>query len=603
MTRISHPLRRIQPQPVFESYLTPRDILHSPTACEKKEKEASGYNFIFYFMKCFRYSNCLVRAGNQRQAGRRYLYRVTCIGEYSLRTRRHTGNHMQTKQGKIPVLEGKGLSKAYGGIKVVDQIDITVHCGQIRAVIGENGAGKSTLMKMLTGIEQPTGGDILVHGEQVTLEGPGRANDLGIGIVHQELQLVPMLSVADNLMLVGPGNAPKTFRGSGAEQEYVRKQLQRVGLDVSPMTMVSKLSAAEAQLLEVAKALALDAKVLIFDEPTSALPKADVNRLLDLVEDLRERGRAILYISHHLSEIMRLADDISILRDGRLVGDRPKEEVDTEELIRLMVDRPVSLFADELHSLGSKVMMSCKDVSTGEVSALSFTLRSGEILGFAGLIGSGMHDAAQALCGDQPLAHGQLELEGKPVRFRSPAEAARMGVVLVPEERKLQGILPEQKVLDNFHVGRLWKFARGGILNTREMSHTADQLVKQFRVRLRSTGQAINTLSGGNQQKVVVARCVQVQPKVLILSEPTRGVDVGAKADIHQMILELASQGTSIIIVSSEMEEVLTLSHTIAVFSEGRMAGTLTREEASPTAVMTLATPVKHQQLESEYAY
>ena len=488
-------------------------------------------------------------------------------------------------------LEGSALTKTYNGVTVVSDIDIAVEPGRIRAVIGENGAGKSTLMKMLTGIVQPSSGEIRVNGRAMVFPTPGDALDAGIGIVHQELQIVPMLSVADNLMLVGGPKAPNTYRGSPSERSFVTEQLARVGLDVKPRTLAARLSAAEAQLLEIAKALALDSKVLIFDEPTSALPPNDVERLLTLIEELRAEGHAILYISHHLSEIQRIADDITVLRDGGLVGHFPGTDLDTEDMIRLMVDRPVSLYGNMLPEPSTDQVLEVDGLASDFVSGLNFTLNRGEIIGFAGLIGSGMHDAAMTLVGEQRQIAGRVTVKGRPVRIQNPAAAAMAGIVIVPEERKLQGILPEMSVQENFHIGRHTLFNRGLLLSYSEMKKRAQDLVKAFKVRLAALGQPISTLSGGNQQKVVVARCVQSAPDVLILSEPTRGVDVGAKDDIHQLVLDLARSGTAVIVVSSEMEEVLALSHKVAVFSAGEMVRILPHTEADPTTVMRLATP------------
>lgn len=488
-------------------------------------------------------------------------------------------------------LEGQGLSKNYSGVTVVRDIDIAVEPGRIRAVIGENGAGKSTLMKMLTGIVQPSAGSIRCKGVPVTFQTPGDAMAAGVGIVHQELQIVPTLSVADNLMLVAGDAIPKTWRGSPSERTFVNAQLKRVGLDVKPTTLAASLSAAQAQLLEIAKALALDSRVLIFDEPTSALPPNDVERLLALVEGLRDDGHAILYISHHLNEIKRIADDITVLRDGQLVGHYPCADLSTDDMIHLMVDRPVALYGNMLSDHGEDEILQVEGLTSEHVANIGFSLRKGEIIGFAGLIGSGMHDAAQTLVGEQKWLRGSVSVNGKPVRFRSPAQAAEAGIVIVPEERKIQAILPDMSVQENLHIGRHEKFRDNGLLSPKTMRSKAEDLVKIFKVRLASLSQPISTLSGGNQQKVVVARCVQSDPEVLILSEPTRGVDVGAKDDIHQLVLDLAKAGTAVIVISSEMDEVLALSHKVAVFSAGEMVGLLPREDATPQNVMKLATP------------
>ena len=492
-----------------------------------------------------------------------------------------------------PVLEGRGLTKSYAGVTVAENIGVSVGAGRIRAVIGENGAGKSTLMKMLTGIVHPNAGEILIDGQQVVLSSPREAIRRGVAIVHQELHHVPMLSLADNIMIERPSAAPRGRRGSRSELAFAAKYLRRVGLDADPRMRAGDLSAAEAQLLEIAKALALEPKAIIFDEPTAALPPSDVRRLLDLIGDLRRSGLAILYISHHLSEVLELADDISVLRDGALVADMANDGVGEDDLIRAMVGRSVSLYDLTPPDHGKGAVLKVADAASHDVSGLDFELREGEILGFAGLIGSGMHDAAQLLCGDKQLLSGSITIRGKSLKASSPSEAARSGITVVPEERKTQGIVPSMPVVDNLHLGRYRRYASRGLLSPRRMREGAANLIREFRVRTASQAQPISTLSGGNQQKVVVARAVQADPDVLVLSEPTRGVDVGAKDEIHQLLFERAASGVAIVVVSSEMDEVLALAHRVAVFSAGKMAGLLDRRDATPERVMALATPAR----------
>lgn len=493
-----------------------------------------------------------------------------------------------------PLLQAMGLTKRYSGVTVVKGVDIAVQAGSIRAVIGENGAGKSTLMKMLTGDVRPDGGQILLDGQAVQFNTPREANLQGIAMVHQELQLIPTLSVLDNLMLVNPPEAAHIRRRGRQEVEFTERQLAKVGLNINPKMAVSSLSVAQSQLLEIAKALTLNARVLIFDEPTSALPLHEVEQLLQLVESLRAKGHAILYISHHLSEVLRLADDITVLRDGNLVGEFRRGEAFEADLIELMVMRPVSQYTNARPPIKPEVVLRADQLETKDVRDITFELRRGEILGFSGLMGSGMQRAALALYGNVPLKSGSLWMNGRKTRFKSPVDAVRAGLVLVPEDRKLDGIIPDGSVNDNFHLGRMDQFLSLGLLNRRRMRQASKGLVSRFGVSLHSLQQPIKTLSGGNQQKVVVGRCVQNNPQVLILCEPTRGIDVAAKDDIHRHILKLAASGASIILVSSEMDEVLALSHRVAVFSEGVMVGILTEGEANRVNVMSLATPKRN---------
>ncbi len=484
-----------------------------------------------------------------------------------------------------------GLTKTYGKITVVKAVDLQLNAGEIHAVVGENGAGKSTLMNMMAGVTPPTEGTISIDGQRKDMPTPRSAAEAGIAIVHQELQVVQSLSIADNIMLVRPPAAAGALRGSKREYEFVSKLLARVGIKRNPGVKTAQLSAAEAQLLEVAKALALEASFIIFDEPTSALPPAEAESLLTLVEGLRDEGHGILYISHHLSEITRIADQISVLRDGNLVGNLSRADADIDRIIHLMVDRPVSLYANDLSAPGERIVFEAEDAATPKVSGLTFKIRSGEILGFAGLIGSGMHEAALAVAGGDRLISGFFRIGGEKVFYRSPYQAARCGISLVPEERKEQAIIPEMSVHDNLHVGRYGLFAQKGVLNLARLRRRTDELVNDFNIRIASRSQAVCTLSGGNQQKVVVARCVQADPNLLVVCEPTRGVDIGAKDEIHRRIIRLASEGKAIIVVSSELDEVLALSHRVAVFSEGRMAGLLEKDDATPQQVMHIATP------------
>lgn len=498
---------------------------------------------------------------------------------------------LSTGHATTPILRTVGLTKQYSGITVVDSVNIEVVRGTIRGIIGENGAGKSTLVKMLAGDVTPSAGAIYLNEQPVVFDSPRAANLSGIAMVHQELQLVPMLSIIDNLMLVNPPDARRIRRRTRNEIDYVASQLARVGLKVSPKLPVTALTVAQAQLLEIAKALALNAKVLIFDEPTSALPPKEADHLLQLIEGLRTEGHAIIYISHHLAEVRQLADYITVMRDARAVGDVGRDEATEADLIRLMVDRPVSAYATNEIPIGQEVVFEADRVATDAVRDVSFTLRKGEILGFAGLMGSGMQEAASVLCGDVQVKSGSLFVRGERVVFKNPYDATRVGVVIIPEDRKLDGIVPDASLDDNFHIGRMQRFVSHGLLQRRVMLSASRKLAMQYGVHYHSLTQPIKSLSGGNQQKIIVGRCVQTHPDVLILCEPTRGIDVGAKGEIHEHILKLAAAGTAIILVSSELEEILALSHRVSVFCEGAMVGILDRQQANPISVMSLATP------------
>lgn len=492
-------------------------------------------------------------------------------------------------------LRATRLSKAYDGVTVLSEADVGISAGRVRAIVGENGAGKSTLLRILAGVTAPSTGAITINGRTVHFPGPAAATANGVVMVHQELALVPGLSVADNLMLGRPQGAPWRRRGSRAERRYAGEALARVGASLSPDTLVRDLSVAQAYLVEIAKALVLNAQFVLFDEPTAALPRGASEEILRRIRDLRDQGCGIAFVSHRLNEVLAIADEITVMRDGRIVGDfvnDPAAPLAEEALIRLMVDRPVGLYRAERPVPGDTVVLDVRGLTTRAVTDVSLAVRAGEIVGLAGLVGSGRSETALAIAGADRVADGEIELMGSLVTGRSVSAMRRSGIVLVPEDRKHQGIVSGLSVHENLHIGNLDRFVWLGLLRTRELRKASDESKTLFDIRLRSLLQPIETLSGGNQQKTILARAMEIQPKVLILDEPTRGVDVGAKDEIHRQILNLAHQGTGVILISSELEEVLALSHRIYVFAEGRITGELDNaNEISPDDVMRLATP------------
>jgi ABC-type sugar transport system ATPase subunit len=487
------------------------------------------------------------------------------------------------------LFEARGMTKSYDGIPAVRGVDVSVEEGEVRAVIGENGAGKSTLMKMLTGAVEPDEGEIRIAGVVHTFRSPRQAMNAGIAIVHQELQLAPTLSVLDNLLLVRPPEARLLRRGSRLERSYVRSVTKRVGLDVDPDTPVLSLTTAQSQMLEIAKALSLNARIIVFDEPTAALVATESERLLSLIEALRADRHGILYVSHSLEEIMRIADNVSVLRDGQLVSDLSRSEANRDDLILAMVDRPGTHSRREPAPFRSDVTLSAVNLSSKRVRDVTLELHAGEILGFAGLAGCGMCEAALALCGAERVTGGTLAIAGRPVHFQTPRDALNSGCSLVPEERKREGIVPDLSVCENLHLGRLHRHTRYGVIDHHVLQRAADALMVRFQITPNTLNQRVANLSGGNQQKVLLARAVQTDPSVLVLLSPTRGVDVVAKNNIHSVILELASAGMAVVLSSPEIEEVLALAHRVAVFSGGRMVGILSREEATPVRIMQLA--------------
>jgi ABC-type sugar transport system ATPase subunit len=491
------------------------------------------------------------------------------------------------------LLQATGMSKSYDGVEVLTNASIELGVGRVRSIVGENGAGKSTLTRIISGVTSPDHGSVILDGESVTFSGPAAAAARGIVMVHQELALVQGLSIADNIMLTRPPDGPWRVRGSHAERRFVVAALARVGLRLSPSTLVGELSVAQAYLVEIAKALVLRARVIIFDEPTAALPGDASAMILNQIRELRDSGCSIVFISHRLGEVLEISDDITVMRDGRIVADF-SETVSEEDLIRLMVDRPVGLYRAQRHPRGQSVVLEVSALTTRRITDVSFVARSGEIVGLAGLVGAGRTETALAISGADHVRSGSVRLLDRDITGQSVAKVRHAGVVLVPEDRKQQGIVQGLSVHENLHIGNLGGFLRFGLLRNKELRRASDNSKTMFDIRLRSLYQPIETLSGGNQQKAILARAMEIKPKVLILDEPTRGVDVRAKDEIHKLVLQLAAQGTAVILISSELEEVLALSHRVVVFAEGWVTGQLDNTETvSPEAVMRLATPKK----------
>ncbi|MBZ9936476.1 sugar ABC transporter ATP-binding protein [Mesorhizobium sp. BR1-1-16] len=487
----------------------------------------------------------------------------------------------------MPLVQLRNISKTFAGIKVLKNVDFDVRSGEVHALLGENGAGKSTLIKILSGFHHPDeGGEIVVNGAPVAFSAPRDARSAGIATVYQELLLFPDMTVAENIFI---GHAPRA--GFALDWNEMRRRarallddLDSPDLDVD--ARVGGLSVANRQRVEIAKALSQDARLLIMDEPTASLADADVRRLLDVVRRLRERGVAIIYISHRMPEIFALADRVTVLRDGALIGTRPIAEVDDAALVSMMVGRSIDqLFPKVTVPIGAPVLelrnVSFKD----EVRDISLVLRAGEILGIAGLVGSGRTELALTIFGITPATSGEILLNGSPVVIRSPEQARDIGIAYVPEDRGLQGLVKAQTIRENVSMALLSRISKASIVNRALESSMARDAITRFGIRARGPEQRAGQLSGGNQQKVVLAKWVATNPKVLIMDEPTRGIDVGAKSEIHALMCKLAGEGLAVIMISSELPEVLGMSDRILVMNGGRMVKTFDRSEATPDVV------------------
>jgi ABC-type sugar transport system ATPase subunit len=487
---------------------------------------------------------------------------------------------------RAPLVEFRGVSKHFTGVDAVVGVDLAVARGEVHAVAGENGAGKSTLMNLLAQRERPSSGEIRLAGERVAFHGPRYAQRLGIAMVHQELALFPHLSVADNLALA----FDKAFwLRRRRESATARALLEEVGLHVGPRRLVSSLSVGEQQLLEVAKAVAVDAKVVIMDEPTAALGSAEIDVLFSVIERLRRDGAAVLYVSHRLDEIFRLADRVTVMRDGRLVQSLPAASLDEHRLVELMVGRKLeNLYAKPDTEVG-EVVLSVRNLSRrGALHECSLTVRAGEIVGLAGMIGSGRTELARAIYGAEPADAGAIELDGRRIAPRSPNEAMRAGITYLTEDRKRDGLLLNRSVAENITLARVP--GAFGMRNVHREEEIAARRVAQLRIKTPSTGRPVRLLSGGGQQKVLAARALETSARVLIFDEPARGIDIGAKAELFALIGELAEQGQAILMISSYLPELLNMCDRIVVMRDGRTVGELERGEFSELTVGALAT-------------
>ncbi|MBR22626.1 MAG: sugar ABC transporter [Leifsonia sp.] len=485
-------------------------------------------------------------------------------------------------------LRAQGLTKSFGGTTVVDNVDLVVRSGEVLCLLGENGAGKSTVAKMLSGVVRPDSGSMTIDGDHYDPHNPAQAIHAGVGLIHQETNLVPQLTIAENVFL---GRQPT--KGGRIDMRHMRdvavRTLRRLGSDLHPDTLVSQLSVADLQKVEIAKALALDAKFLLLDEPTATLGYEDAEQLFTVVEQLRAEGVGFVFISHRLEEIARIGSRIVVMRDSRRVTHWDTADIEQDRLVEAMVDRPVDRIFPDPDPHTGEVVLSVTGLSRdGAFRDVSFDVHAGEIVGIAGLVGAGRTEVARALFGAERADSGTISIDGHRLDIRSPRDAIRAGIVLVPEDRKHEGLLLDQSVAENIVGASMDRATTAGILLPGKISTIVKRMTASLELKGRPE-QAARTLSGGNQQKIVIAKWLLTEPKVVIFDEPTRGIDVGAKEAVYQLITDLARGGASVIVISSELPEVLGLSHRIVVLSRGRVTGTLPRAEATQESTMALA--------------
>jgi ribose transport system ATP-binding protein len=486
-----------------------------------------------------------------------------------------------------------GISKRFPGVVALDSVDFDAGASEVVGLVGENGAGKSTLMKILAGLHRPDAGEIRLRGEAVAIHAPSDAAQLGIGVIHQELEVIDNLDVAGNVFLgrEPAWGGPLRLLDRRSIYEQTKGYLARLGVDIPVRTPVHRLSTAQQQLVAIARAFSMHAKVLVMDEPTSSLTLSDTERLFQVIRDLRAGGVTVIYISHRLGEIEALADRVFVLRDGRNAGALARGEIARDRMVRMMVGREVTHDAAGAAPIDSPVALDVQELRTRRYPgrSISMSVRKGEILGVAGLIGAGRSELAAAICGGEPRVSGRVLLEGAPLAIRSPRDAIAHGIYLVPEDRRRAGLVIGMRVRENISLPSLSRFARLGIVTRVKERAAAERVSRELQVKAPSIETTVANLSGGNQQKVVLAKWLSLAPRVLVFDEPTRGIDVGAKDEIYQLMRALAGRGVAILMISSDMEEILAVSHRVAVMHEGRVTGILDRAACTPEAIMQLA--------------
>jgi rhamnose transport system ATP-binding protein len=487
-----------------------------------------------------------------------------------------------------------GVVKSFAGVRALHGVSFDLDHGEVHGLIGENGAGKSTLIRIISGAEMPDAGTVEIGGHALRRLDPATARAFGIAAIHQHPALFAHLTVAENIALAVDGG--QIFRRVDWRARRARASdlLARIGASIAPDRRVGTLSLPDQQLLEIAKALGLDANVLIMDEPSASLTGREVDRLFEVIGRLRAEGKGIVYVSHRLEEICALADRVTVLRDGETVATLPRAQVTPPELIRLMVGRPLSAVFPKRPVTAGAVALELRRVSSraAGIRDVSLTVRRGEILGMAGLVGAGRTPLAEMLFGLAPIDSGRVLLEGESVRLGSPADAIDRGIAYVPEDRRQHGIVLQMPIAANTTLAKLSAVSRRGLIDRRAEAAHAQAYVDRLRIKTTSVDDDADSLSGGNQQKVALARWLSTKPKVLILDEPTQGIDVGSKAEIHALMQELAEQGTAIIMISSELTEILGMADRIVVMRGGTVGGTLSRADATAPAIMTIAVGV-----------
>ena len=490
------------------------------------------------------------------------------------------------------VIEMEGISKAFSGNRVLENVEFTIKQGEVHALMGENGAGKSTLMKILTGIYQRDSGTVLLKGNEVHFKNAKEAENAGIAVIHQELNIIPHLTVAENMFLGKELTVGKL--GITRDKEMKRKTkeyLNRLGIEIDPTKEAGQLSVGQQQMIEIARAVAAKTEVLIMDEPTAALTDREIETLFKVITSLKKEGVGIVYISHRMEEIFEICDRISVLRDGQFIGVKVTNETSFDEIVKMMVGRQLGdRYPERDTKIGSERLkvenLTCK----GKFENISFAVNQGEILGVAGLMGAGRTEIMEAIFGFLPIQDGKISIDGQITSIRSPYDAIQSGIGFITEDRKSKGLVIGLSVRENFSITNLNRISKNSIISTTKELSFVDEMIEKLRVKTSGREQIVKSLSGGNQQKIVIGKWLGINPKILILDEPTRGVDVGAKKEIYQLMNDLTKQGVAIIMVSSELPEILGMSDRILVVHEGKISAVINKTDADQEIIMQAAT-------------
>ena len=492
------------------------------------------------------------------------------------------------------VLEMKNICKSFPGVKVLEDVNLQVKPGEVHALMGENGAGKSTLMKILMGIYKADQGNIILQGQETVIHGPKDAMNKGISMIHQELNTLLDMEVAENVFvgreILKKGFSKMKIVDLDKMREETARYFREMSIDIDPKAKMRTLSVAEMQLVEIVKAISLNSKIIVMDEPTSAITEKEAQVLFAQIDRLKKQGVAIIYISHKMDEIFRISDTITVLRDGEWIGTKPAAELDDNSLIKMMVGRELTDIYPKEPALIGDVILEVKDLSRGKkVKNVSLTLRRGEVLGIAGLVGAGRSELVETIFGLYPKTGGEIFLNGKKADIKNPKEAIKNKIALITEDRKLTGLNLIASVKENISIVSLSKMSKKGVIDKKRENEVAEKYIKELKIKTPNGNAIVGNLSGGNQQKVVLAKWLLDEPEIIIFDEPTRGIDIGAKRDIYLLINELAKEGKAVIVISSEMAEVMGISDRIAVMCEGQLKGMIQREEFSQELIMSYA--------------